>query len=449
MKKRSCTQFLAACALATFAGYARAEEQADAKRIAITLDEVRAFPEAYCRVPFELDLLYHGPRSLYNPFFTVFEPSSYANFAAWPAEAAIFERDKYVEDHPLFYYERKNTTLQQSLLSLKPYTWFSARCIVRSMAQGRAWIEVLQLTQVGAQLDTTDLRHLVKAHALAANGDFDRALLEIEMARLFSAPPRFIAQARREEGRVALAANQPERALLALQQAWASLPEDKLVAALLDRASAQVAMLRQSQVATGPGSAPVTQPIAAPAKAVRPLAPPPTPTPAPLEPPAAPKDATPLPAPVEPQEPTPAEPAPTPADETSDETTDEATGDATDEASGTPAGEPATEPQPVPAEPPADVPADPTGAPIDTPPPATDEATDAVPAPATEPMEPTEPTSDDATPSSEDETTPPADDESSNEELPPSDELPVDGTPSDDETPPPAPDHGEENGSDG
>lgn len=433
MKKRSCTRFLAACALATFAGYARAEEQADAKRIAITLDEVRAFPEAYCRVPFELDLLYHGPRSLYNPFFTVFEPSSYANFAAWPAEAAIFERDKYVEDHPLFYYERKNTTLQQSLLSLKPYTWFSARCIVRSMAQGRAWIEVLQLTQVGAQLDTTDLRHLVKAHSLAANGDFDRALLEIEMARLFSAPPRFIAQARREEGRVALAANQPERALLALQQAWASLPEDKLVAALLDRASAQVAMLRQSQVATGPGSAPVTQPIVAPAKSVRPLAPPPTPAPAP----------------VEPQEPTPAEPVPTPADETTDEKTDEA--------SGTPVDPPTTEPKPVPAEPAADAPADPTGAPIDTPPPATDDATDDATndatddatAPATEPMEPAEPTSDDPAPSSDDETTPPADDESSDEELPPSDELPVDGTPSDDETPPPAPDHGDEDVSDG
>ncbi|MBL8841812.1 MAG: hypothetical protein JNL90_09835 [Planctomycetes bacterium] len=437
MKKRSCTQFLAACALATFAGYARAEEQADAKRIAITLDEVRAFPEAYCRVPFELDLLYHGPRSLYNPFFTVFEPSSYANFAAWPAEAAIFERDKYVEDHPLFYYERKNTTLQQSLLSLKPYTWFSARCIVRSMAQGRAWIEVLQLTQVGAQLDTTDLRHLVKAHALAANGDFDRALLEIEMARLFSAPPRFIAQARREEGRVALAANQPERALLALQQAWASLPEDKLVAALLDRASAQVAMLRQSQVATGPGSTPVTPPTVAPAKAVRPLAPPPTPAPAPVEPPAAPKDATPVTAPVEPQQPTPAEPVPTPADES------------TDEATGTPVDPPETEPQPVPAEPPADVPADPTGAPIDTPPPATDEAIDEATAPATEPMEPTEPTSDDAAPSSDDETTPPADDESSDDELPPSDELPIDETPSGDETPPPAPDHGDDNGSDG
>ncbi len=260
MKKRSCTRFLAACALASFAGFARAEEQAETKRIAMTLDEVRAFPEAYCRVPFEIDLLYHGPRSLYNPFFTVFEPSSFANFAAWPAESPIFERQHYLEDHPLFYYERKDAALQRTIFALKPYTWFSARCIVRSIAQGRAWIEVLAITSVGAQLDNTDLRHLVRANSLADAGEFDRALLEIEMARLFSAPTRFVAQARREEGRVALAANQPERALLALQQAWQSLPEDKLVAALLDRASAQVALLRQSQVATLPGAAPVTAP---------------------------------------------------------------------------------------------------------------------------------------------------------------------------------------------
>ncbi len=402
MKKRSCTRFLAACALASFAGFARAEEQAEPKRIAITLDEVRAFPEAYCRVPFELDLLYHGPRSLYNPFFTVFEPSSYANFAAWPAEAPIFERDKYLADHPLFYYERKNTTLQQSLMALKPYTWFSARCIVRSMAQGRAWIEVLALNEVGAQLDTTDLRHLVKANALAANGNFERALLEIEMARLFSAPPRVTAQARREEGRVALAANQPERALLALQQAWAALPEDKLVAALLDRASAQVAMLRQSQVATGPGSTPEMQ-APAPTKPQRTAAPPP---------PQAPEADRPV-APATPAETTPAT---------------------------KPAAEPTKEPVPAPKD-----------EPTDTPPPATDEppkpttdepadeATDGMPVDAVPTEPPTMPVSDGAVDPSTDA---PAD-EMPADEMPvdemPADEMPVDEMPVDGETPPPTP----------
>ena len=87
MKKRSCTAFLAACALAVFAGSARGEDEADEQKVTVSLAEVRAFPEAYRRVSFDVELLYHGPRSIYNPFFTVFEPSNYANFAAWSSAA--------------------------------------------------------------------------------------------------------------------------------------------------------------------------------------------------------------------------------------------------------------------------------------------------------------------------------------------------------------------------
>ena len=279
MKIRSCTSLLAAGILAAFAGIARGEEQAET-RATIALKEVRAFPEAYRRVPFEVELLYHGPRNLYNPFFTVFEPGSYSNFAAWPGDAAIFRRDAYVDDHPFFYVDRKSEELQRGVMAMRPFTWFTARCIVRSVAQDRAWIEVLGLTATGATLDTSDLRHLVRASALSGNGEMERALVEIGLARLLQAPPRFVARCRLEEGRVALAANQPDRALAALQLAWPQLQDDKMLASLLDRASAQVALRREDEIASVPAkpeAKPEAKPVDVPVK-------PPAPDDAPSDP---------------------------------------------------------------------------------------------------------------------------------------------------------------------
>ncbi len=282
MSMRSCTRsgaalpaaFLAACALASFAGLAHAQEPAETKRLVITLDEVRAFPEAYRRVPFELDLLYHGPRNLFNPFFTIFEPSSYANFAAWPADTPIFERSAFCTDHPLFYVERKDDDLQRAIIGMRPFTFFTARCIVRSTAQGRAWIEVIGVPHVGPLLDSTDLCHLVRANAFAAGGEMERALVEVEMARLLGVPARFVARCRGEEGRIALDAKKPERAMVALQQAWKALPEDRTVGLLLERANLQLVALRQQQVASVPADTPPPLPPKSSPPSVEPQAPP-------------------------------------------------------------------------------------------------------------------------------------------------------------------------------
>src|SRR5262245_43145488 len=162
------TRILAAAgALAIFAGSARAADD-DEDKIPVTLAEVRAFPETYQKVPFDLKLLFHGSRNIYNPFYTMFEPSAYLNFAAWPSDAPIFTRDGFCDDYPFCYVDRRNNELQRQFVAMRPFTWFEARCIVRSSAQGRAWIEVLSVTQVGPVLDGMDLRHLVRGNVLAS-----------------------------------------------------------------------------------------------------------------------------------------------------------------------------------------------------------------------------------------------------------------------------------------
>ncbi len=397
------TRFLAACALATLAGFAKAADD-DENRIAVTLAEVRAFPETYRRVPFDLALLYHGPRNVYNPFYTVFEPAAFLNFAAWPSDAPIFTRDGFCDDYSLFYVDRKNGELQKQVVALRPMTWFSARCIVRSAAQNRAWIEVLAITQTGPMLDGGDLRHLVRANALAGNGEFDRALLEFEMARLAGAPPRFVARCRGEEGRVALAGNQPERAARSLEVAWQWFPEDKQIAAMLDRATMQVATMRQQQVASVPSGTP---------EPIRRVDPPPMPTPVvPSVPPSV--------DPQAPSSPLPEEPKGKPADPKPVEP---------------PSDPPIEPPSETPVEPPAEKPAEPAGEkPADSPAePASPETTpaDGFPKPEAAPeAAPETPSEPDAKP--EDGGKP---DDSRPHETPP----PI---PDEDPKPPP-PDHGD------
>lgn len=253
------TRFLAVAFAALCAVQARAgeDEPNDDVKLSVSLAEVTSFPEAYRRVPFELELLYHGPREVYNPYYTLFEPATYMNFAAWSADKPIWMRDAFVDDYALFYVDRKNAPLEHQMVALKPYTWFSARCIVKSTAQGRAWIEILSITTTNTTLDLADMRHLVRANVLASGGEFDRALLEFGMAKLATAPPKFVARCHADQGRVALAANLPGRAMTEFQAALTALPEDREIVALLDKATTTVATPKaQSQVASAPTSVP-------------------------------------------------------------------------------------------------------------------------------------------------------------------------------------------------
>src|SRR5574339_486363 len=121
---RTRTRYLVVAAAALFAAPARAQEEKEkldeSIKFSTTLTEVTSFPEAYRRIPFDLDLLYHGPRDLYNPYHTVFDPTNYMNFAAWSSDQSIWNRETYVNAYPMFYVERKNSALQHQMITLKP-----------------------------------------------------------------------------------------------------------------------------------------------------------------------------------------------------------------------------------------------------------------------------------------------------------------------------------------
>jgi hypothetical protein len=159
------------------------------------------------------------------------------NFAAWSADKAIWTRDGYVDDYPLFYVDRKTGVLEHQVVALKPFTWFTAKCIVKSTAQGRAWIEVLSITTTNTTLDRTDLRHLVKANVLASGGEFERCAARVQHGQddrragaLRRALPRRPGPRR--------AGREPARPRHGGAAGRAApLPDDKELIALLDRAT--------------------------------------------------------------------------------------------------------------------------------------------------------------------------------------------------------------------
>ena len=186
-----------------------------------TLEQVVGCPEAFAKVPFDVDLLYGGASDVFNPFYSVFEPSVFANFKAWGAEAPIWERDAYSTPHRLFYVSRRRPEALRSMLSLKPMTWVRARCIVRSTFRDRAWIEVLSVVRTGSTVPSADFAHMVKGWVHSERGEYHQAMMELDEVQCDVAkmPRTFQARHMIEVGRAALGADEPELAMNALRAA--------------------------------------------------------------------------------------------------------------------------------------------------------------------------------------------------------------------------------------
>ena len=95
-----------------------------------TLEKVYGCPEAFTRTPFEIELLFGGPGDVYNPFYSVFEPSRYINFRAWSSSAKIWEKDQYKAPHYMFYLPRQREDAAKALLTLDEFSWFKVTGIV-------------------------------------------------------------------------------------------------------------------------------------------------------------------------------------------------------------------------------------------------------------------------------------------------------------------------------
>ena len=127
-----------------------------------TLEKVNGCPEAFTKMPFEVELLFRDLGDIYNPFYTLFEPSTHLNFSAWSVGTPVWSRDGYMSHHPLFYVSRKNKQLEHHMLQMEAFTWFRARCVVRSTMTGRSWIEVLEILQEDGQFHPEDLQHMAR-----------------------------------------------------------------------------------------------------------------------------------------------------------------------------------------------------------------------------------------------------------------------------------------------
>lgn len=184
-----------------------------------SLDEIRSFPSAYLQVAFQLDVLYNGTGEVYNPFYTVFEPSGWYNFSAWGADTPVWEKEQYKHPHRYFYVDRSNHAAFQAISTVSQRSWLRVTCRVRSTFHDQPWIEVLSVDEVGKTLDRNTLAKLVRGWTYAEQGEFERAVVEMESANLTRMPRPFVAMQRMEFARCAMRAGDLETARNALAQA--------------------------------------------------------------------------------------------------------------------------------------------------------------------------------------------------------------------------------------
>lgn len=184
-----------------------------------TLAQIQGCPDAYTKVPVDIDLLYAGASDVFNPFYTEFEPSHFMNFHAWGSTAAFWTRDGYTRPHYFFYVSRRTPDLLRRFSALKPMTWIQVRCMVRNTFSDQPWIEVQEILETGETVTAADFAHMVRGYVHAERGEFEQAMVELDAVSIKSMPDALAARYLTEVGRAALGAGQMERAISALRQA--------------------------------------------------------------------------------------------------------------------------------------------------------------------------------------------------------------------------------------
>lgn len=146
-----------------------------------TLDEMRANPDAFHNVKVKFVVQFASLGRISNPFFTKFTPTDYSNFYAWGDEQAIWREKTYNDVFGMLFLSKINPQLEQ-LYSTRLYQRLNCTAVVRNTFQDIPWLEVLEFSPVGGQLDTAVLSHLHRGENLMEQRLWQRAIAELSLA---------------------------------------------------------------------------------------------------------------------------------------------------------------------------------------------------------------------------------------------------------------------------
>ncbi|MBK6939811.1 MAG: hypothetical protein IPH13_06320 [Planctomycetes bacterium] len=110
-----------------------------------TLDAMRAQPETYLSQKVRFEARFHRTGDVYQPFYTVFDAFQHMNFSAWDAATDIHTKAGFMKHHALLYVAKTNIDAIENLSRLGKYEAFLCVGVVRSVFDGQAFIEIVDI----------------------------------------------------------------------------------------------------------------------------------------------------------------------------------------------------------------------------------------------------------------------------------------------------------------
>jgi tetratricopeptide (TPR) repeat protein len=219
---------LAACALATPA-FAQSEQPI----IDTTLSQIRSTPEAFKSIRVRFDAQYCAVGRIYNPFFTGFVPSDFANFVLWGAEQPIWRQDDFNDMYSLAFVAKRNEKTLQNMYELAVYDRIQVTAIVRNVFQGKPWMEIEKIRVLDDKVTTATLSHLFRGETLMQRREWRRAIAELSLAPADGTPEPVLAAVARNLGTCYLRVGEPQPAIDNLERALALESSDRETERLL------------------------------------------------------------------------------------------------------------------------------------------------------------------------------------------------------------------------
>ena len=149
--------------------------------VEVTLDTLRRQPDAFQNVRVRFEVQFCSLGQVWNPFFTRFVPSEFANFYVWSGSQPIWRRDSYEDVFGMMFLNKSNAGLRE-LYNYRTYDRMEIEGIVQSVFQGNPWIEVLTMKRVPGRIDTPTLTHLYRADSYMQKREWSKAISELSLA---------------------------------------------------------------------------------------------------------------------------------------------------------------------------------------------------------------------------------------------------------------------------
>ena len=99
-----------------------AQNQESKERQVLTFERLQANPKAFKAAEVTFRGQFHKLSGVFSPFFTLYTPSGFLNFASWEYEAPLWKKEVFKSDFPFLYVAKGDRALCDKISNMKADT---------------------------------------------------------------------------------------------------------------------------------------------------------------------------------------------------------------------------------------------------------------------------------------------------------------------------------------